>query len=92
MSRIKLTDLATTRQLTQREQADVRGGLSWLAIGGIAAAGFGIYKLGAHVVAKGYIKGINNRIQQLFKMAPQVNRTRRTNCVTWYDGERTCYA
>jgi hypothetical protein len=92
MTRIKLTDLAGIRRLTEREQADVRGGLSWLAIGGVAAAGFGIYALGSHLVAKGYIKRINNKVQQLFRMAPQVNRTRRTNCITWSDGERNCYA
>ncbi len=88
MNRV-LTDLSAVRVLTVDEQAALRGGLSSLAI---TLIGLGIVGVGAYAVSRGYHRGINNKIKQLFRMAPRVSNTRRSNCVTWSDGERNCYA
>lgn len=83
MTRINLTDLAAVQPLTEREQADVHGGLSWAAVLGLAAAGAGGVALATYLYNRVQfqgINGINGRIKQLFRMAPQVNRTRRSNC------------
>lgn len=94
MKRIKLTDLSAVRNLTPEEQNRVEGGVSWAAIGGMTVAGILIYKYGARVVDWAYDKlGRIKTIRDLLKMAPKIRARRRTsNCVTWADGERNCYA